>query len=83
MSESALYRKHHEGLERTAGEINAAPGGSPTTIYNALSRLTNLLKTHLTMEGKMTYPRMLAHSSLTVREMASARIHLENENRTR
>lgn len=83
MPESALYRKHHEGLERIVGEIDAALlNGSPTAIHNALSRLTNLLQTHLVMEGEVLgVQRQVARRTGDCVE--ACRIHRRNEGHSR
>lgn len=66
MSNAQMLRKHHQGLQQMANELEKCLDDRDARarlqgVVLWLSRMTGLLALHLAMEDKVMYPRLLGH----------------------
>ena len=77
MSLSQIYRKQHDELLAMAGNIGANLNHETITtrtddVLNLLSELAARLNTHLTMEDKALYPKMINSGNTKAKETAES-----------
>ncbi len=75
MARSDNFRSQHQDLKQLVGQIvpllnSAQLGKDAGEARNLLSKLAGKISVHLSMEDKVLYPTMLAHSDASIKSTA-------------